>query len=183
MKNFYVEMLSLLKDKISIMTIWDQINNIEEQIRIVETYYVGEQTIIIVSIDKKIVNSKRLGYVSLLKRLICSDNEWRFSDIDVKNEKELIEVDNIIWEYLIDYEPIEFNYDTFIDKILFDYKYCIKTREEYRENSDLIRAVLKNQIINKKIINGIQLIDNWNEYEYFIETEKKYILYSWNTSA
>ncbi|MCT4542106.1 MAG: hypothetical protein N4A63_01045 [Vallitalea sp.] len=75
MKNFYANMLSLLKDKISIMTIWDQINNIEEQIRIVETYYEGEQTIIIVSIDKKIVNSKLWGYVSLLKRLICSDNE------------------------------------------------------------------------------------------------------------
>ncbi|MCT4542105.1 MAG: hypothetical protein N4A63_01040 [Vallitalea sp.] len=78
---------------------------------------------------------------------------------------------------------MEFNYDTFIDKILFDYKYCVNTREEYRENSDLIRSILKYQIINKKIISGIQLIDNWNEYEYFIETEKKYILYSWNTSG
>jgi hypothetical protein len=52
---------------------------------------------------------------------------------------------------------MEFNYDTFIDKILFDYKYCVNTREEYRENSDLIRSILKYQIINKKIISGFSL--------------------------
>ncbi len=131
--------------------------------------YEVEQDIILCLIDKEHVIGDKHAFISLLQKMIVTD--YYFPS------------DTIQYNSIQDYGPIEFEIDEFLKKAKFDYSSCTKEYKSEYSSSALVRKKLDADIFNVKIESGIKLMNKWNEYQYFIETEGKYLLYIWGTSV
>jgi len=173
-----------LMDRSSFLGEWIENDMVYSKSDLVYVAYEGEQSIIICSIDKKFITDDKHAFISLLQKIIVTDYYFPNETIKYDNIEELEKLyDSVIWEYIEDYSPIEFEIDEFLKKVKFDYNYCVKEYKSECSSSELVRNKLDLDVFNSRIESGIKLIGKWNEYEYFFETESKYLLYSWGTSA
>lgn len=180
----YVGFKEFLMDRSSFLREWLKNDRVYSKSDLVYVAYEGEQNIIIISIDKNFITDDRHAFISLLQKIIVTDYYFPNETIKYDNIEELEKLyDSVLWEYIQDYNPIEFEIDEFLKKVKFDYNYCVKDYKSEYSSSELVRNKLDLDVFNSKIESGIKLIDKWNEHEYFIETEIKYLLYSWGTSA
>ena len=180
----YIEFKEFLMERSKFLKAWIEKDMVYSKSELVYVAYEGEQSIIICSIDKKHVTDDKHAFISLLQKIIVTDYYFPSETIEYDNIEELEKLYNeIICEYIEDYSPTEFEIDEFLKKAKFDYNYCAKEYKSEDSSSELVKDKLDLDIFNSRIESGIKLINKWNEYEYFIETERKYLLYIWGTSA
>lgn len=148
------------------------------------TYYFGEQSIVIYYVEKNEVESANIAYISLLKKMVETDHLFPIETIE-NMRREALEnfYDNVLWEYVENYNVKELNIDNLTTIVSENLRDCLETRDEYKEKSIEVIEIINMLFSSPISLKGYGLIDLWNEKEYFIESDNHYILYHWDTSA